>query len=125
LPFYLYFTIFIFCWKNNHERAVKFIHFINVHFISGALRVEEIIKKYGTVDVIFQAVMCIWDVLNMDERIQVNGFLLLHDGTMSDTDTAKSYNISTMKRCMHIYQVRILPVLLDLLVPSSLSFYKT
>ncbi|XP_060585300.1 alpha-tocopherol transfer protein-like [Ruditapes philippinarum] len=70
----------------------------------GALRVEEIIKKYGTVDVIFQAVMCIWDVLNMDERIQVNGFLLLHDGTMSDTDTAKSYNISTMKRCMHIYQ---------------------
>ncbi|XP_045175858.2 alpha-tocopherol transfer protein-like [Mercenaria mercenaria] len=70
----------------------------------GALRVEEVLKKYGTVDVIFQAVMCIWDVLNMDERVQVNGFLLLHDGTMSDTDTAKSYNMSTMKRCMHIFQ---------------------
>ena len=46
----------------------------------------------------------------MDERVQVNGFLLLHDGTMSDTDTAKSYNVSTMKRCMHIYQVRPLQI---------------
>lgn len=77
-----------------------------VNCISGVLRVaESVLKKYGTVDTIFQTVMCIWDVLNMGVRVQINGFILLHDGSMSDTDTVKSYNVLTMRRCMNIYQV--------------------
>lgn len=61
-------------------------------------------KKYGSFDVIFQALFCIWDVLNMDERMQVNGFVLLHDGSKSTLDTAKAYDMSTMNKCFHIFQ---------------------
>ena len=67
---------------------------------------EEIKKKYG-IDKVFQALMCVWDVLALDERIQVNGFVLLHDGSMSNSDTAIAYNMTNMKKCFHIFQASI------------------
>ena len=65
---------------------------------------EEIKKKYGLAKV-FQAIMCVWDILALDERIQVNGFVLLHDGGLSDSDTALAYNMTNMRKCFHIFQV--------------------
>ena len=41
----------------------------------------------------------------MDERIQVNGFVLLHDGGMSNFDTSLAYNMTNMRKCFHIFQV--------------------
>ena len=66
---------------------------------------EDVKKKYGSVDKVFQAMMCVWDVLTMDERIQVNGFVMLHDGGMSNFDTSLAYNMTNMRKCFHIFQV--------------------
>ena len=65
----------------------------------------ENVKKTHGLDKVFQAMMCVWDVLAMDERVQVNGFVLLHDGGMSNDDTSLAYNMTNMRKCFHLFQV--------------------
>ena len=64
----------------------------------------DIKSKYG-LEKVFQAMMCAWDVLAMDERVQVNGFVLLHDGGLSTSDTALAYNMTNMRKCFNLFQV--------------------